>query len=243
MRYVLVLLVCAACDRNTSPPPLRPDGPPKQTDTKVLAMGAEALQSFDPTKAFDVYLDGFHVMKDRPDLMMEAHHYCHAQNEELMQCVIFDGNTAEANLIGVEYIIADTLFEKLPADEKPLWHPHNYEILSGTLVAPGLPDVAERAFLAKKINSYGKTWHIWDTGHVGHPGASSLPTGQPLLAWSFNADGEMPDTMRADRDARLHVDTAHKREDRRELARRARPQAGVDALAEQFPNRRKPSHP
>ena len=36
---------------------------------------------------------------------------------------------------------------------------------------------AERAALKKKMNSYGKTWHIWDTGHLGHPAAHSLPVG------------------------------------------------------------------
>jgi hypothetical protein len=42
------------------------------------------------------------------------------------------------------------------ADEKAYWHPHNYEILSGTLRMPGLPAAAERAALRRKVNSYGK---------------------------------------------------------------------------------------
>ena len=28
-------------------------------------------------------------------------------------------------------------------DAKKLWHPHNYEVLSGQLTAPGLPQAAE----------------------------------------------------------------------------------------------------
>jgi hypothetical protein len=43
---------------------------------------------------------------------------------------------ADANLIGIEYILSERLFETLPDDEKPSWHPHNYEILSGQLAAP-----------------------------------------------------------------------------------------------------------
>lgn len=50
---------------------------------------------------------------------MEAHHYCSALNEEVFQCVIYDGNTAEAKLMGVEYIISQRLFTQLPAKRKP----------------------------------------------------------------------------------------------------------------------------
>jgi hypothetical protein len=54
--------------------------------------------------------------------------------------------------------ISEALFDTLEAEEKKSWHPHNYELLSGQLVLPSIPDVAEKAALAKKINSYGKTW-------------------------------------------------------------------------------------
>ncbi len=37
---------------------------------------------------------------------MEAHHYCRVVNDDLLQCVLFDGNTRDANLIGIEYIIS-----------------------------------------------------------------------------------------------------------------------------------------
>ena len=45
--------------------------------------------------------------------------------------------------------ISERLFESLPAEERPSWHPHNYEILSGQLVGPGLPAAAEKALLKK----------------------------------------------------------------------------------------------
>jgi hypothetical protein len=46
---------------------------------------------------------GFHCPKGVPDEQMEAHHYCRVVNDDLLQCVLFDGNTREANLIGVEH--------------------------------------------------------------------------------------------------------------------------------------------
>ncbi|MDB4986342.1 MAG: hypothetical protein JWN04_1520, partial [Myxococcaceae bacterium] len=163
------------------------------------------------------------------------HHYCKGMNEDFTQCVIFDGNTADANIIGVEYIIAEPLFATLAPEEQKSWHPHNFEILSGQLVLPGVPEVAEKAALKKKLNSYGKTWHIWDTGHAGHPAADKLPVGSPRLAWSYNRDGESPAGLVEARDKRMGIDTEAKRKDRADLAPLAKPQQGVDELKAKLP--------
>ncbi len=56
---------------------------------------------------------------------------CRVVNDDLLQCLLFDGNTLAANLIGVEYIGSERLFGTLPEQEKPSWHPHNFEVLSG----------------------------------------------------------------------------------------------------------------
>ncbi|EYF00645.1 OBAP family protein [Chondromyces apiculatus] len=234
--FVAGALGAAGCaDGKPAPPQVEPRGEDKKAGTKVLEKGAEALQDLSPVRALDYYLDGFHVMKDDTGHHMEAHHYCRNQNEELTQCVIYDGTVATANLIGIEYIISERLFEQLSEDEKPRWHPHNYEILSGQLTMPGVPEIAEKEALAKKLNSYGKTWHVWDTGHVGHPAAHSLPVGLPLLAWSYNRDGEAPPELVAERDKRTGTSTEEKRKNREDLAKDARPQRGIDDLRSAFP--------
>lgn len=138
-------------------PRVIPPGSEKSTKTQALELGAKVLQTDDPLEGMDVYLVGFHPMKEDPMHQMEAHHFCRQVNADFMQCALFDGNTADANLNGVEYIISEKLFESLPEDEKRYWHPHNYEILSGQLVAPGIPEVAEEELMQGKMNSYGKT--------------------------------------------------------------------------------------
>lgn len=148
--------------------------------------------------------------------------------------MLFDGNTREANLIGIEYIVSERLFESLPEQEKPYWHPHNYEVLSGELVAPGLPDVAERAFLKQMMNSYGKTWHTWHTGrHDGQPG-HDLPLGDPKLMWSFNRDGESDEELKRNRNDAMSIDVSAKRAQRQQFVELAHPQRGVDAMKDQF---------
>lgn len=214
-------------------PKAAPAGDPKSGKTKVLEMGAKALQVNAPLAPFDIYLVGFHPMKDYPETQMESHHYCHQVNEDFAQCVLFDGNTRNANLNGIEYIISEKLFESLPQEEKKFWHPHNGEILSGQLIAPGIPPMAEKSLMKSKMNSYGKTWHAWNTGHPGKS-ADRLPLGLPMLAWSFNREGEAMPGLIENRDRKLHADSAEKRKERAELQASARPQAGVDDLKGRF---------
>lgn len=206
-----------------------PAGASTSPGTTALSAGATLLQTDAPVDALDIYLVGFHPLKEHPGHQLEAHHFCRQINEDFAQCALFDGNGADANLTGIEYIISERLFTTLPAEEREYWHPHNGEILSGQLVAPGLPDVAEKALMRQKMNSYGKTWHSWDTSH-----GAELPLGPPELAWSFSRFGEADPAMVADRDRRLGIDSEAKRQERRDLADLARPQSGVDALNGKF---------
>jgi hypothetical protein len=210
-----------------------PAGEAKTPQTRVLEAGAKLLQSKSPLKRFDIYLVGFHPMKESPHDQMEAHHYCHQINEDFAQCALFDGNTKDANLNGIEYIISERLFNTLPEQEKKYWHPHNGEILSGQLVAPDIPHVAEKALMKEKMNSYGKTWHLWNTGYEGKPG-DDLPLGEPMLGWSFNHDGEAIPGLVEKRDKKMKINSAEKRKQREDLRQFARPQAGVDDLKDKF---------
>ncbi len=134
-------MVNAGIERRGSP--VSASGRPTSRWQAALGAGAKLLQDSPPLRGFDVYVVGFHCAKGEPGMQMEAHHYGKVVNDELLQCVLFDGNTADANLVGIEYIISEHLFDTLSDREKPCWHPHNFEVLSGQLVAPGLPGPAE----------------------------------------------------------------------------------------------------
>jgi hypothetical protein len=214
--------------------PVEPRGEGRSLWRQALEAGAALIQDRTPLKDFDVYVVGLHCGKGEPDMQMEAHHFCRQVNQDLFQCVIFDGNTVDANLIGIEYIISERLFETLPAAEQESWHPHNFEILSGQLSAPGLPEVAERAFLKELMNSYGKTWHTWHTGrHDGEPG-DRLPLGEAKLMWSFNRDGEADESLKSNFLQNMEIDEKEKRRKRQGFVDLAHPQRGVDAMADDF---------
>lgn len=218
--------------------PVELEGRERETKQSMLTRGAKLLQPHGPLKQFDIYVVGFHCAKEDPHMQMEAHHYCRQVNRDFLQCAIFDGNTKNANLIGIEYIISEPLFEGLPDEERELWHPHNFEILSGQLVAPGLPDAAEKATLKRLMNSYGKTWHTWHTGRYDGKGkaADKLPMGQPTLMWSFNRDGEVDASLAENLEEHMGYDSQKEREKRKELVELAHPQQGVDTLWPAFPD-------
>lgn len=233
-RLAAVFLLLGACTGGgTSDPAIAPPGAQEPPKVHALEAGAALMQTDNPAAKLDIHLSGFHPMKEQPEHQMVASHFCRQVNEDFAQCVLFDGSSTEANLNGVEYIISERLFEQLPRDERSYWHPHNAEILSGQLVAPNLPAVADRELMRSKMNSYGKTWHTWNSRRGTAPG-DHLPLGPAVLAWSFNRDGEAEPGLVESRDRAMDISTPDRRRDRQALIELARPQEGVDALAGKF---------
>ena len=187
-------------------------GEPATTLTKTLDAGADALQSRPPVAALNAYLDGFHFYNGNIKAQMEAHHYCSILNEEVIQCVIYDGNVKDAKLMGLEYIISERLFATLPAAEKALWHSHVHEVKSAQLIAPGIPAPAEHALMEKLVHTYGKTWHTWHTDQD-----KELPLGMPQLMMGFTADGQADPSMVKQRNERFGIDSATKKKVREDI--------------------------
>jgi len=206
------LTALSACNGTDTRPPVSSPGADKQASTAVLETGAAMLQSHPPLDALNTYLDGFHFYNGTIESQMEAHHYCSILNEEVIQCVIYDGNVKDAHLMGVEYIISSRLFEGLPTEEKAYWHSHSHEVTSGQLVAPGIPEPAEHALMEKLVNTYGKTWHTWHTDKD-----KSLPLGVPQLMMGFTRDGQADPQMVKARDERMGLDSVAEREARKDI--------------------------
>ena len=202
-----------ACGGSNTASNVDSPGAAKSAKTATLEAGAAALQDKPPVEALNAYLDGFHFYSGNIGAQMEAHHYCAVLNEELIQCVIYDGNVKDAKLMGVEYIVSARLYEGLPAAEKALWHSHVHEVKSGQLIAPGIPAVAEKALMQKLVATYGKTWHTWHTDVH-----KTLPLGVPQLMMGFTNDGQADAAMVAARDRRFRIDSAEKRRQRADIA-------------------------
>jgi hypothetical protein len=205
-------LLLAACGGGNSSSNVKAPGAPESVKTQALDKGAALLQQRPPVEAINTYLDGFHFPSGNMKEQVEAHHYCSIVNEDVTQCVIFDGNARDAKLMGVEYVISAKLFKQLPGQEKRLWHSHVYEVKSGQLLAPGIPVAAEKALMNKLVGTYGKTWHTWHTDQH-----QALPLGEPQLMMGFTADGQLDAARLAQRDQRLGIDSLDKRKQRADI--------------------------
>lgn len=216
MRTTVAAMCLAAglsgCGGSDTASPVQAPGAREGAKTRLLETGAAALQDRPPLEALNVYLDGFHFYSGVMAGQMEAHHYCSILNEDVIQCVIYDGNAGEAKLMGVEYILSDKLFKALPAAEKKFWHSHVHEVKSGQLVAPGIPQLAEHELMEKLVHTYGKTWHTWHTDRD-----KTLPLGVPQLMMGFTADGQARPEMVAARDRRMGISSEDKKGNRQDI--------------------------
>ncbi|WP_435926743.1 OBAP family protein [Dryocola sp. BD613] len=209
---ILTSLTLTGCGANNTPPKMPVPGEKTSAQMRTLETGAQIIQSRPPVEAISAYLDGFHFYNGDKNGQMEAHHYVTVLNDDVMQAVIYDSNTKDARLMGVEYIISERLFKTLPPEEKKLWHSHRYEVKSGSLIAPGLPAVADKALMSKIVNTYGKTWHTWHTDRD-----KTLPLGIPALMMGFTGEGQLDPALLADRDRRFDVNTQVIRREREDL--------------------------
>jgi Protein of unknown function (DUF1264) len=191
-----------------------------QSAEKTKSVAASA--NFPPIGDIHAHVCGIHFYSGNMNRQIIAEHYCSHFSDEVLQCVIYDSNKPGARLIGVEYIVSAKIFDSLPAEEKKLWHSHNYEVKSGVLTAPDMPSAAEKDLMKVLIGTYGKTWHFWQVDR-----SDKLPLGIPQLMMAFTADGQAKANIVAERD-RLYGLSAAKKTARADIAD-ANPNPGADA--------------
>lgn len=154
-----------------------------------------------PLDDLHLYLCAFHVGKNDAKLQIEAHHYCMQLSDDLFQCIVIENNKPKARMLGIEYIVTDRIYQKLSDKEKTYWHPHEYEVTSGLLVAPKLAEEDENKLMTAVRKTWGKTWHTWPNPK------DALPLGEPALMWAFDKDGQIDPQLILSRDRDLKIDT------------------------------------
>lgn len=209
---LVIIYALTACGGENTDSNVDTPGAAETGKTQVLETGADMIQDKTPVDQIAMYLDGFHFYGGNIDEQMEAHHYCTKLNEDVTQCIIYDGNDEGAKIMGVEYILSERMFKKLPEDEKKLWHSHHYEVKSGTLIAPGLPTRVEKELMEELVTTYGKTFHTWHTDQ-----GTDLPMGYPQIMMGFTQDGQLHDSLLQARDKRFEINTAEKKESRADI--------------------------
>ena len=143
---------------------------------------------------------GVHLLKDLPEHPQVAYHYCKTLNDDVSQCVLYDGTGPDARLIGIEYLVSDALYQKLPPEEKVYWHDHKYEVDSGLLKSLTQTGADEETAMKAVRPLWGKVFHTWATG-------KTYPSGPPRLFWAVT--GEEPFVLSPD--AKLPIELEERR--------------------------------
>jgi hypothetical protein len=143
---------------------------------------------------------GVHLLKDLPQHPQVAYHYCKPVNDDVSQCVLYDGTGPDARLIGIEYLVSDALYEKMPPEEKVYWHDHKYEVDSGLLKSLTQTGSEEKKALAAVRPLWGKVFHTWATG-------KNYPSGPPRLFWAVT--GEEPFVLSPDAKLPIELEERH----------------------------------
>lgn len=98
---------------------------------------------------------------DDPSLRVE--HFCKPHDRVMMVCQLYDSNSANATLIGIEYMITQEQYDSLPNREKPYWHAHREE-LRPERADPMMPELSPeqaQAEMAKMFPTWGKVIITW----------------------------------------------------------------------------------
>lgn len=77
-----------------------PPGQPTTVASKVLDMGAAAMQSLRPVKQVKQHVCTFALYAHDPKRQVETHHYVSRLNQDFLQCAVYDSDRADARLIG-----------------------------------------------------------------------------------------------------------------------------------------------
>jgi len=196
MLLLVVLLSVGACQLSAQAKAPAKKAAAGAKSAKAKAKAKAAAQDRTPVEQLQVYVDGFHNHKRDANLDAEQQkqirvtHYCQALNPDFIQCAVYDGNSKNARLIGLEHIISDKDFQALPDNEKAFWHPHDGEVDSGMLDLPGMAEAQKTGMLQMIRSTHGKTWHVWESYK------DKIPMGEPSLMWAIDKDKANSETKR-----------------------------------------------
>ena len=111
------------------PATIRGDDHKKIDEAVIMSVKAPIAEIMHCPLAFA----GVHLLKELPEVSQVAYHFCKPLNADVNQCVLYDGTGPNARLIGIEYLVSDSIYQKMPAEEKNYWHDHRNEVDAGLL--------------------------------------------------------------------------------------------------------------
>lgn len=137
-----------------------------------IVFGSSATNTIDKKSPLDSYKSPYGHMVHMNLSGTEIHHYCKIGESSniFATCLLFDGDSSDANFIGIEFAISKNAYLSLPEEEKPYWHSHDKEtITKSNLSFPELTQDETIKMMEVIPETYG--WHLI----VGNP-ADKIPS-------------------------------------------------------------------
>ena len=135
LSILLILIVIAGCVRNIETK--------KQT----------------PQDGFDLHVDAKHYLKD---VRTTVHHWCKTINEKLVECLLFDSDNENANLVGIETIVTKNIWTTFTEEQKKEWHEHATEIIEAEATLPDTPAEEAAKIVEFLKGTHGRVIYIWN---------------------------------------------------------------------------------
>lgn len=146
---------------------------PTAKQAQQMSTSPTPVQASKPHEGFTLHIDAEkHFPGDEKKI---AHHFCKQVTGGLTECQLYDSDSPDARLVGMELVVSTDMYNKFDDAEKAYWHYHKVEIPK---VNAKLPDLSkeEAAKVAKSLEeTYGKIYLLWD------PSKGDQPLGEPSV--------------------------------------------------------------
>lgn len=119
-----------------------------------------------PQQGFNLHLDAKHYVKNA---RVPVHHWCKTINAQLIECLLFDSDKANANLIGIETIVTKDVWETFSEQQKKEWHDHATEIIEAEATLPDTPPEEAAKIVEFLKGTRGRVAYIWNFPKDNYP--------------------------------------------------------------------------
>jgi hypothetical protein len=126
-----------------------------------------------PAKGFKLHIDAKRHFPGNPNFI--AHHWCRPAAGGITECQLYDSDSANARLVGVEIVVPTATWKTFSNSEQALWHYHRVEIPKVSATLPGMSPAEAKKVTASLLETYGKIYLLWD------PSSKNQPVGQPFV--------------------------------------------------------------
>jgi len=130
-----------------------------------------------PADGFNIHIIAPHRHEDGT-VHGPYHHYCKAIDPDIMQCMIFMSTAPNAELIEIEYFIAQKLVRKNVTLEQwnRHYHDHKAEIASGRVQVLDVSPAKAKQMAQAAARTDGIIFHLWPDGARVPNGEVMFPT-------------------------------------------------------------------